>query len=97
MFRQGLIDEIRRLRAQHGELSRTASQAVGYREVLEAETTAVAVETVMEEVAAHTRQLARRQETWFRSFSEIRPIAVREPIDPETIAAEIASMLGAVG
>lgn len=96
MFQQGLIDEIRRLRSQHGELSRTASQAVGYREVLEGDPSGMPIANIMDEVAAHTRQLARRQETWFRSFSEIRPLAVQEPLHPETIAAEIESILGVI-
>ncbi|OYP28503.1 tRNA (adenosine(37)-N6)-dimethylallyltransferase MiaA [Rhodopirellula sp. MGV] len=80
MFRIGLVDEVRRLLSDHGELSRTAAQAVGYREVIEwirgGESTPI--ETVIEEVAAHTRQLARRQETWFRSFSEITTVQVAD-------------------
>ncbi|MCC9600200.1 tRNA (adenosine(37)-N6)-dimethylallyltransferase MiaA [Stieleria sp. JC731] len=78
MFELGLVDEVRGLIEQYGELSRTASQAVGYREVIqwlqqpEQET----LSPLIEEVAAHTRQLARRQETWFRSFSEITPLDV---------------------
>jgi tRNA dimethylallyltransferase len=53
-----------------------------------------ALETLVEQVAAHTRQLARRQETWFRSFSEIRPIAVDEPLDANAIADQIVSWIG---
>src|SRR4029079_13653198 len=35
MFAAGLVDEVRQLLAQYGTLSRTALQAVGYREVVE--------------------------------------------------------------
>src|SRR5437762_1867394 len=35
MFAAGLVDEVRGLVAKYGSLSRTASQAVGYREVME--------------------------------------------------------------
>jgi tRNA dimethylallyltransferase len=35
MFSQGLVEEVRGLLAKHGSLSRTAMQAVGYREVIE--------------------------------------------------------------
>ncbi|MCH5373881.1 MAG: tRNA (adenosine(37)-N6)-dimethylallyltransferase MiaA [Planctomycetes bacterium] len=93
MFQGGLIDEIRQLLTRYGQLSRTACQAVGYREVLEGLRSGATVTTVKEEVAAHTRQLARRQETWFRSFSEIRPVAVREPLDAEATAAQIEPLL----
>jgi tRNA A37 N6-isopentenylltransferase MiaA len=48
---------------------------------------------VIEAVSAHTRQLARRQETWLRSFSEIRSIDVCQPMDPEAVAERIENML----
>ena len=35
MFNNGLIEEVRSLRERYGQLGRTASQAVGYREVIE--------------------------------------------------------------
>jgi tRNA dimethylallyltransferase len=75
MFDAGLVDEVRGLLAKHGSLSRTAAQAVGYREVIDWLQTGDALEATIEQVAAHTRQLARRQETWFRSFSEVRQLS----------------------
>ena len=95
MFQCGLIDEIRGLLDRYGHLSRTASQAVGYREVSQWLGSESPMEPLVEEVAAHTRQLARRQETWLRSFREIRPIEVQEPLDPELIAEQICQMLTA--
>jgi tRNA dimethylallyltransferase len=93
MFDNGLVDEIRNLLDKHGELSRTACQAVGYREVIDWIRQGGELKETIEAVSAHTRQLARRQETWLRSFSEIRPIAVEEPIDPEMIAQQIHGMI----
>lgn len=93
MFQSGLVEEVHDLLSRYGRLSRTASQAVGYREVLEWLEADAPQDAVMEEVAAHTRQLARRQETWFRSFREIRSIAMQEPLHPERIATQIAGML----
>ena len=93
MFQSGLIDEIRQLLDRYGGLSRTASQAVGYREVLQSLGSETSMDALVEEVSAHTRQLARRQETWFRSFSEIRAIPVDEPLSPEIIAEQIERML----
>jgi tRNA dimethylallyltransferase len=74
MFDRGLLEEVRGLLAKHGSLSRTACQAVGYREVIEQVQDGGSLADTIEAVAAHTRQLARRQETWFRSFSEVRPV-----------------------
>lgn len=76
MFDRGLIDEVRELIKRYGSLSRTACQAVGYREVIEWFDSEGPLDQLIELVAAHTRQLARRQETWFRSFREITVVQV---------------------
>lgn len=75
MFDRGLIDEVRGLQTKFKGLSRTARQAVGYRELLDwLDEPSLLMDALIESVSAHTRQLARRQETWFRSFSEITPV-----------------------
>ena len=58
--------------AGHGNLSRTASQAVGYREVLEHLSGKFDLPTTIERVKHATHQFARRQETWFRGLQECR-------------------------
>ncbi len=78
MFDQGLVDEVKALIDTHGKLSRTASQAVGYRELIDFLQGESSLEQTKEFVAAHTRQLARKQETWFRSFREIRCMHVKD-------------------
>ena len=102
MFDQGLVDEVRGLIDRHGALSRTARQAVGYREVLDWLTSGGDLAARRDSVAAHTRQLARRQETWFRSFQELRfvdvdlapdPSRVDLAPDPSRIASEIAEQV----
>jgi tRNA dimethylallyltransferase len=70
MFREGLVDEVRGLLEQYSQLSRTAAQAVGYREVIEYLQTAGDLSTTIARVKTRTRQFARRQETWFRSLAE---------------------------
>ena len=55
-----------------GRLSKTARQAVGYREVLEHLEGRHTLEETVELVKIHSRQLAKRQSTWFRSLSECR-------------------------
>jgi tRNA dimethylallyltransferase len=93
MFAAGLVDEVRQLLERFGELSRTASQAVGYREVIEYLGGVHGWDATVQLVSAHTRQLARRQETWLRSFPEIRSIPVAEPLPPEIVAAEISQRI----
>jgi tRNA dimethylallyltransferase len=93
MFAAGLVDEIRGLLDKYGDLSRTASQAVGYREVIDWIRNGGDLEQTVEAVSAHTRQLARRQETWLRSFSEIRFIDVEEPMNPADVARRIQQIM----
>jgi tRNA dimethylallyltransferase len=61
----GLVDEVRRLR-ERGALSRTAAQAIGYREVLAALGGNTDLDTALDAVVVRTRQFARRQRMWFR-------------------------------
>jgi tRNA dimethylallyltransferase len=89
MFAAGLVEEVRRLREQHGALGRTASQAVGYREVIEHLEGKIDLEETIRRMAARTRQFARRQETWFRSLSECRFVKMEEGFDPRDVARGI--------
>ena len=73
-------------------LSRTARQAVGYREVIEHLEGRHGLAETIELVQLHTRQLAKRQTTWFRSLSECRFIAVSGQLDAAELAEQIASI-----
>jgi tRNA dimethylallyltransferase len=92
MFAAGLVDETRGLLDRHGSLSRTASQAVGYREVIEHLHGRRGLAETIEHVKARTRQFARRQETWFRSLSECRRVSQRSDLAAAEVADEIIRM-----
>jgi len=62
MFMQGLAAEVAALRQQYPVWSDTASAAIGYKEFIDGEDVA----HVRERILARTRQLAKRQQTWFR-------------------------------
>jgi tRNA dimethylallyltransferase len=67
MVDDGLIDEVRRLNAAPGGLSRTAREGIGYKEILDhLEGSVLTLETALRRTAERTRQLARRQRMWFR-------------------------------
>jgi tRNA dimethylallyltransferase len=89
MFSVGLVEEVRKLLEQHGNLSRTASQAVGYREVLEHLTGALDLPTTIERVKHATHQFARRQETWFRGLEECRFVPQAEGRAASEVVEEI--------
>jgi tRNA dimethylallyltransferase len=69
---QGLVEEVRALAARPEGLSRTARQALGYRELLAHVEEGVALDACVDEAIARTRALARRQWAWFRRDPRIR-------------------------
>jgi tRNA dimethylallyltransferase len=91
MFSAGLVEEVRRLVAASRPLGRTARQAVGYREVIEHLEGRHSLAETVELVRRHTRQLAKRQGTWFRSLSECRFVAVSGELNPTETAERIAT------
>jgi tRNA dimethylallyltransferase len=78
MERQGLVDEVRRLAAAPGGLSRTARQAIGYKEVYEHLEGMTTLDAALTRAADRTRALARRQRMWFRRDSRIRWLGTPE-------------------
>lgn len=62
----GFVDEVRRLAARPEGLSRTARQALGYRELLAHVEDGLALDEAVEQAVAATRRFARRQRSWFR-------------------------------
>ena len=96
MFAAGLVEEVQKLLEQYQSLSRTASQAVGYREVIEMLQQGTSLEATIERVTIRTRQFARRQETWFRSLSECRRIERAGVDDPMDIVNEMLALAESV-
>ncbi|HEX2039562.1 MAG TPA: tRNA (adenosine(37)-N6)-dimethylallyltransferase MiaA [Acidimicrobiales bacterium] len=66
MVRAGLVDEVRSLVELPRPLSRTARQALGYKEVLAHVEQGVPLADALDEVVRRTRAFARRQRMWFR-------------------------------
>jgi tRNA dimethylallyltransferase len=89
MFEQGLIAEVEGLLKRHDALGRTASQAVGYREVIEHLQGKLSLKDTIAQVKAHTRQLAKRQETWLRGLPEARWITMSSETTPEAVCQQI--------
>ena len=62
----GLLDEVRRLAQHPGGLSRTARQALGYRELLAHLEDGVPLDQAVAAAVTRTRAFARRQWSWFK-------------------------------
>ncbi len=63
---EGLLDEVRALAARPNGISRTARQALGYRELLAHVEQGAPLDACVEEAVRRTRSFARRQASWFR-------------------------------
>jgi tRNA dimethylallyltransferase len=63
---EGLLDEVRALAGRPGGMSRTARQALGYRELLAHIEDGAPLDACVEEAVRRTRSFARRQASWYR-------------------------------
>jgi tRNA dimethylallyltransferase len=91
MMERGLLDEVRRLADRPGGWSRTARQALGYKELLEHLDGSVGLDEAVASIITRTRQFAVRQERWFRRDPRVRWVPIHDdavaevlPILPQT-------------
>jgi len=78
----GFVDEVATLSGRPGGLSRTARQALGYRQVIEHLEGRCSLEQAIEDAVVATRRFARRQERWFRRDQRITWLdADEDPLD----------------
>lgn len=75
MVDDGLIDELKALRARYALTAGMPSmRAVGYRQVWQFLDGEISAHEMRERAVAATRQLAKRQMTWLRSFGEVQAV-----------------------
>lgn len=75
MVAAGFIDEVQRLRTLPHPLSREASQALGYKEMLAYLEGHRSLEETIQLIQTRSRQFAKRQVTWFRHLPLCRPVS----------------------
>jgi tRNA dimethylallyltransferase len=78
----GLLEEVRALAARAEGLSRTARQAVGYRELLAHIEDGLPLSECVDAAIRRTRMLARRQWAWFRRDPRIGWVGGQAPEGP---------------
>jgi tRNA dimethylallyltransferase len=72
MIAAGWVEEVRRLLETYPNLSHTAAEATGYRELIGHVQGKLSLDDAIEQIKIATRQLARRQMKWFRRFRGVR-------------------------
>jgi tRNA dimethylallyltransferase len=88
---EGLLEEVARLRERPGGLSRTARQAVGYRQLLSHLEDGASLEACVTDAITQSRRLARRQRSWFR-----RDPRVEWTSDPDVAKSRMSEVLNDV-
>jgi tRNA dimethylallyltransferase len=78
MLDAGFVDEVRRL--ARDEMSRTARQALGYRQILEHVERDRPLDECLDEAVRATVQFARRQRVWFRRDPRIAWLAATDAL-----------------
>ncbi len=90
MLAAGLVDEVQALRAHHSDLNATmpSMRCVGYRQVWEMLDGRLPQSELRERGIHATRQLAKRQITWLRGFSDLQRIdCLRADMADQVLAA----------
>jgi tRNA dimethylallyltransferase len=92
----GLVDEVRTLQAHPRGMSRTATQALGYKELLAHLTGESSLEDAVDLAIRRTRRFARRQRAWFRRDPRIRWLDATELADhgPNRLVDALAGLVG---
>ena len=91
----GFLDEVRRLLADPRGLSRTARQALGYRELAAHVEDGVPLDEALDLAVRRTRRFARRQASWFRRDPRIRWLDGDD--DPDQLLDPLAAAIARGG
>ncbi|MCE9525657.1 MAG: tRNA (adenosine(37)-N6)-dimethylallyltransferase MiaA, partial [Planctomycetales bacterium] len=94
MFATGLVEEVRHLKARPLPFSRSAAQALGYKETLEFLEGQHSLAQTISLIQTRTRQFAKRQCTWFRNLVECFAVPIS---GPESTGEVVQRVLGAAG
>jgi tRNA dimethylallyltransferase len=81
MMSAGWLEETREIITKYGTLSKTASEATGYHELIEHLEGRMKLDDAVEQIKIATRQLARRQMKWLRRFPGVDWLRGDRPIE----------------
>jgi tRNA dimethylallyltransferase len=93
MVEFGLLDEVKGLLAEDKPLSAQAACAIGYAEMIDHLQGKMDFDEAVEKIKINTRRLAKSQRTWFKRFTNINWIDVKEDDTIETILPQILKKL----
>lgn len=94
MISDGLIEEVRRLQEQYPSLSKTAIQAIGYKEIFAYLNNESTKEEAVEQIKKNSRNYAKRQMTWLKRIQEINWLQVEQDNQSDKLLGNTLSIVG---
>jgi tRNA dimethylallyltransferase len=91
MIEEGLVDEVKGLLAEEKPLSRQAKCAIGYAQIIDHLEGKTNLDEAIELIKKNSRQLAKAQRTWFKTFRMVNWIDVRPENTLEEVLKKIMS------
>ena len=76
LLKKGWVDEVKCLRKKYPVLSKEASQAIGYSQIAQFLEGLINIEKMEDAINLAPRQLAKKQDTWFRHLPACIPISL---------------------
>ncbi len=97
MIDQGLVDEVESLLAEDEPLSKQASCAIGYAEVINHLKGRTTFDEAVERIKINTRRFAKAQRTWFKTFTEVNWLDVADDEDAEHLLGRAMEIVESKG
>ncbi len=97
MIDQGLIEEVESLLAEDKPLSKQASCAIGYAEVINHLKGRATLDEAVERIKINTRRFAKAQRTWFKTFTEVNWLDIAADEDTEHILGRAMEIVESKG
>ncbi len=89
MVNDGLVDEARQVYEDNLFRNKTASQAIGYKELIPYFSNGKSLDLCLDTLKQKTRNYAKRQITWFRRYSDANEIFMDTDTDPFLTLSEM--------
>lgn len=93
MVEEGLVDEVKGLLAEERPLSPQARCAIGYAEIIDHLEGKMGLDEAVELIKKNSRQLAKAQRTWFKTFRSVRWLDVKEDDTVENIIPKAMALI----
>ncbi|MFU2158200.1 MULTISPECIES: tRNA (adenosine(37)-N6)-dimethylallyltransferase MiaA [Caldisericum] len=91
MIELGFVEEVKSLKEKYAQWSKTARQAIGYKEILDYLEGQITFDEAIELIKKNTRHLAKRQITWFKKEKDVLWF---DSTDIQLIINEIKRLVG---